>query len=111
MSKDIWRDRFYSFEYGSKRYDAAEISALILKKLKQDAEKRLGEPVEEVVITVPAYFGDPQRRATLKAAEMAGLKVAQLINEPTAAAYSYGLHQLGKIRGYWFSISAAAPSI
>ena len=67
-----------------------------MKKLKKDAEEKLGESIEDVVITVPAYFGDPQRRATIEAGEMAGLKVTQLINEPTAAAYSYGLHQLGK---------------
>ncbi|MEW6587231.1 MAG: Hsp70 family protein, partial [Nitrospirota bacterium] len=63
---------------------------------KKDAEEKLGTSINDVVITVPAYFGDPQRRATIDAGEMAGLNVVQVINEPTAAAYSYGLHMLGK---------------
>jgi len=89
-------DKLYHFEYRGRKYSAPEISSFILNKLKKDAEKKLGESIEDVVITVPAYFGDTQRRATIEAGEMAGLRVTQLINEPTAAAYSYGLHQLGK---------------
>jgi molecular chaperone DnaK len=89
-------DNLYDFEYNGKKYNASEISSFILKKLKDDAEARLGTKISDVVITVPAYFGDPQRRATIEAGKMAGLNVVQVINEPTAAAYSYGLHKLGE---------------
>jgi molecular chaperone DnaK len=89
-------DNLYDFEYNGKKYNASEISSFILKKLKDDAEERLGTKIRDVVITVPAYFGDPQRRATIEAGKMAGLNVVQVINEPTAAAYSYGLHKLGE---------------
>jgi molecular chaperone DnaK len=68
-----------------------EISAMILQKLKRDAEAKLGETIEEAVITVPAYFNDSQRQATKDAGEIAGLKVRRIINEPTAAALAYGL--------------------
>jgi molecular chaperone HscC len=71
-----------------------ELSALVLRSLKADAEAFLGEPVSEAVITVPAYFNDKQRKATRKAGELAGLKVERLLNEPTAAALAYGLHRL-----------------
>lgn len=94
--KRFMGDKLWSFEYKGRKYNASEISSFILKKLKQDAEERLGTKISDVVITVPAYFGDPQRRATIEAGEMAGLNVVQVINEPTAAAYSYGLHKLGK---------------
>ena len=77
----------------SKWYQPAEISAMILQKLKQDAEDRLGEKIEEAVITVPAYFDDSQRKATKDAGEIAGLKVRRIINEPTAAALAYGLNK------------------
>ncbi|MFH1193520.1 MAG: molecular chaperone DnaK [bacterium] len=73
-----------------KEYSPQEISAMILQKLKNDAEERLGEKVEEAVITVPAYFDDSQRQATKDAGEIAGLKVKRIINEPTAAALAYG---------------------
>jgi molecular chaperone DnaK len=94
--KRFMGDKLWSFEYGGKKYNASEISSFILKKLKKDAEERLGTKIRDVVITVPAYFGDPQRRATMEAGVMAGLNVVQVINEPTAAAYSFGLHKLGK---------------
>src|SRR3989344_2257560 len=71
-------------------YRPEEISAMILQKLKADAEKRLGEPVTEAVITVPAYFNDAQRQATKDAGKIAGLDVKRIINEPTAAALAYG---------------------
>ena len=71
-----------------------EVSAEILKKLKADAEASLGEPITHAVITVPAYFNDAQRNATLKAGELAGLTVERILNEPTAAALAYGLHRL-----------------
>jgi len=73
-------------------FTPVEISAMILEKLKSDAETRLGQPIVGVVVTVPAYFNDNQRRATRQAATMAGLEVRRLVNEPTAAALAYGLH-------------------
>lgn len=73
-----------------KEYSPQEVSAMILQKLKADAEERLGEKITEAVITVPAYFDDAQRQATKDAGEIAGLKVLRIINEPTAAALAYG---------------------
>lgn len=76
-----------------KEYTPQEISAMILGKLKADAEEKLGEKIEEAVITVPAYFDDSQRKATKEAGEIAGLKVRRIINEPTAAALAYGFNK------------------
>lgn len=73
-----------------KEYSPQEISAMILQKMKADAEERVGEKITEAVITVPAYFDDSQRQATKDAGEIAGLKVLRIINEPTAAALAYG---------------------
>ncbi len=81
-------------EFGGVNYSAEELSALILKKLKSDAEKYLKEPVTDAVITVPAYFNDSERTATITAGRLAGLNVLQIINEPTAAALAYGLDKL-----------------
>src|SRR6185436_17181477 len=78
---------------GEEWYSPEQISAFILGKLKADAEAKLGEKVEEAVITVPAYFDDAQRQATKNAGEIAGLKVKRIINEPTAAALAYGLNK------------------
>src|SRR5207249_5213936 len=81
-------------EFGGKLYSAEELSALIVKKLKADAEKYLQAPVTDAVITVPAYFNDAERTATIAAGQLAGLNVLQIINEPTAAALAYGLDKL-----------------
>ena len=78
-------------EVDGKKYTAAEVSAMVLGKMKQTAEEYLGEPVTEAVITVPAYFNDSQRQATKDAGRIAGLDVKRIINEPTAAALAYGL--------------------
>ncbi|MBN2799622.1 MAG: Hsp70 family protein [Deltaproteobacteria bacterium] len=86
----------FRFTYRGKNYSPEELSSFILAKLKHDAELRLGHRVEQAVITVPAYFNDVQRRATLRAGEMAGLQVLKLINEPTAAAFAYGLSNMDK---------------
>ncbi|MBP8989391.1 MAG: Hsp70 family protein, partial [Clostridia bacterium] len=81
----------YRVTINGKQYTPQEISAMILQKLKTDAEAYLGEPVKQAVITVPAYFGDSQRQATKDAGRIAGLEVLRIINEPTAAALAYGL--------------------
>ncbi len=78
---------------GGKEYTPQEISAMILGKLKADAEEKLGEKITEAVITVPAYFDDSQRKATMEAGEIAGLNVRRIINEPTAAALAYGFNK------------------
>ncbi|WP_047393894.1 molecular chaperone DnaK [Cetobacterium sp. ZOR0034] len=86
----------YKVDIHGKNYTPQEISAMILKKLKSDAEAYLGETVTEAVITVPAYFTDAQRQATKDAGVIAGLDVKRIINEPTAAALAYGLEKAGK---------------
>ena len=86
----------HKFKVHGKEYTAQQISSFILQKIKQDAEAYLGDKVEEVVITCPAYFDDNQRQATKDAGEIAGLKVLRIINEPTAACLAYGLDKVGK---------------
>ncbi len=86
----------FKFKVLGKEYTPQQISAFILQKIKQDAEAYLGDKVEEVVITCPAYFDDNQRQATKDAGEIAGLKVLRVINEPTAACLAYGLEKAGK---------------
>ncbi|HWE26445.1 MAG TPA: Hsp70 family protein, partial [Polyangia bacterium] len=81
---------------GAREYTPQEISAFILKRLKQDAERALGDAIAEAVITVPAYFTDAQRQATKDAGELAGFRVDRILNEPTAAALAYGLDHLDK---------------
>lgn len=83
-------------EVDGKTYTAAEVSAMILGKMKQTAEEYLGEPVTEAVVTVPAYFNDAQRQATKDAGRIAGLNVQRIINEPTAASLAYGLDKKGE---------------
>ena len=78
---------------GKRDFRPEELSALVLRALKADAEAALGTEVSEAIITVPAYFSDAQRKATRDAARLAGLKVERLLNEPTAAALAYGIHQ------------------
>jgi molecular chaperone DnaK len=86
----------FKFKAFGKEYTPQQISAFILQKIKQDAESYLGDKVEEVVITCPAYFNDNQRQATKDAGEIAGLKVLRIINEPTAACLAYGLEKSQK---------------
>jgi molecular chaperone DnaK len=81
---------------GEKDYSPQEISAMVLQKLKTDAEEKIGEKIEEVIITVPAYFDDSQRQATKDAGEIAGLRVKRIVNEPTAAAFAYGFNKTKK---------------
>ena len=83
----------YRVKIEGKEYSPQEISAMILQKLKQDAEAYLGQKVTQAVITVPAYFTDSQRQATKDAGRIAGLEVLRIINEPTAASLAYGLNK------------------
>ena len=85
---------------GKRSYSAEELSALVLKQLKADAESYLGEPVDEAIISVPAYFNNNQRTATLNAARLADLKVERLINEPTAASLAYGIQETEEERRF-----------
>jgi molecular chaperone HscC len=89
--RDMGSDRVWTL--GDRRFSPQELSALVLRSLKADAEAALGQPVDEAVVTVPAYFDEAQRRATRDAGAIAGLRVDRIINEPTAAAMAYGLHQ------------------
>ncbi len=90
FKRDMGTDRMY--QLGNKVLTPTELSALVLEGIKADVESALCSPIEEAVVTVPAYFGDRQRRATQDACNLAGLKVERIINEPTAAALAYGLH-------------------
>jgi len=87
------KDGGVELKMGEKWLKPAEISAMVLRKLKNDAEEKLGEKITEAIITVPAYFDDSQRKATKVAGEIAGLEVKRVLNEPTAAALAYGLNK------------------
>ncbi|MFQ5650996.1 MAG: Hsp70 family protein [bacterium] len=93
IKRDMGKTDF-DFEHNGKKYTPPEVSSFILRKLKDDAKARLGEEVEEAVITVPAHFDQAQRKMTEEAAALAGLKIKQIINEPTAAALAYGLDNI-----------------
>lgn len=83
----------WNTDVAGKSYSAIQLSGMILQALRSDAENFLGEPVEQAVVTVPAYFNDDQRRATIEAGKLAGLDVRRIINEPTAASLAYGIHE------------------
>jgi molecular chaperone DnaK len=87
------KDDTVDVQIRGRNFTPQEVSAMILQKLKQDAENYLGEPVQQAVITVPAYFSDAQRQATKDAGTIAGLEVLRIINEPTAAALAYGMEK------------------
>lgn len=90
-------DQSYDFEADGKKYDAVDLSAILIRKLISDAEKKTGEKIDGAVITVPAYFNDMQRKATIRAGEACGIGIMKIVNEPTAAAVYYGYrHSNGK---------------
>lgn len=89
---------------GEESFNAPELSSLVLRSLKEDAEDYLQQPIKDVVISVPAYFSDEQRKHTRLAAELAGLNAVRLINEPTAAAMAYGLHTQQNSRSLVFDL-------
>ena len=94
FKRSMGTDRTY--DLSGKKFRPEELSSMILRYLKEDAEAYLGEEVTEAVISVPAYFDDKRRKATKRAGELAGLKVERMISEPTAAAVAYGLYEKEK---------------
>jgi len=96
FAKRYMGDEEYRFHHGTTDYTPERLSAFILSKLKHEAEVKLGHRIDRAVITVPAHFGEAERQATIRAGEIAGLQVLQLVNEPTAAAFAYGLERVGE---------------
>ena len=97
VTYDVVNDNGYpKVSIDGRKYTPQEISATILKKMKKSAEDYIGQEVKDAVITVPAYFDDAQRKATIEAGEIAGLNVLRIINEPTAAALAYGMDKANK---------------
>ena len=89
---------YWIFTAHGRSYDAVELSSIVLRQLREDAEAELGSPISKAVITVPAYFRDAERRATIEAGEKAGLEVLQVVNEPTAAAIAFGMKEAESAR-------------
>ncbi|MCD5401782.1 Hsp70 family protein, partial [candidate division NPL-UPA2 bacterium] len=95
IKREMCREDFVFKDEEGNKHRPEELSALILKRLKEDAERSLGMEINKVVITVPYYFGDLERKRTRQAGEIAGLEVLEIVNEPTAAALAYGLKRQG----------------
>ena len=98
----------FAREFDGKHYSAEDLAAELLKVLKQDAEGELGTEITDAVITVPAYFNDAERQATIRAGELAGLRVLRILNEPTAAAVAYGMNRRVGTARCWSLTSAEA---
>src|SRR2546423_4182415 len=96
---------------GGREYSPPEVSAMILQKLKTDAEAKLGEKITQAVITVPAYFNDAQRQATKDAGKIAGLEVLRILNEPTAASLAYGLDKKGNETALAFDLGGGTLDV
>ena len=110
LADDLQEGEVLRIKIGQRTYTPPEISALVLRQLKRNAERFFGAPVTQAVITVPAYFNDAQRQATKDAGRIAGLNVLRLVNEPTAASLAYGLDKR-RTAWWWCTILAAARSI
>ncbi|MEM3087378.1 MAG: Hsp70 family protein [Halobacteria archaeon] len=101
----------HKYSIFGKEYTPVDLSAILLRKIREDASAHLGEPVEKAVVTVPAYFNDAQRTATKKAGEMAGLEAVRILNEPTAACLAYGLDRKGSHRVLVFDLGGGTLDV